>query len=94
MQVLSAGFADIDAYTAIARTAQAWLQARGLGQYIPAAHHEYAAAIRSKAEAGALYRVRANGDSIGFFSLDASASPWWPEECRSRKPSGPEPPQR
>jgi GNAT superfamily N-acetyltransferase len=80
MQVMPASIEDIFTYAALARAAQAWLQARGLGQYVPAAHDEYAAAIRSRVESGTLYVVRDNGEAVGFFSLDLSPFPWWPAD--------------
>jgi GNAT superfamily N-acetyltransferase len=83
MQVQSASLDDIATYSAHARAAQAWLRARGLGQYVPAAHQEYAAAIRSRVETGSLYVVRDGGEAIGFFSLDRSPSPWWPADGTS-----------
>jgi len=80
LEVLAAGLDDIAVYAALGRAAEAWLRSRGLSQYVPAAHEEYAAAIRSRAESGSLYAVRDGGEAIGFFSLDASPSPWWPAD--------------
>jgi GNAT superfamily N-acetyltransferase len=80
MQVVPASFEDIPTYVAFARTAQEWLQARGLRQYVPAAHDEYAACVRSKVEARTLFVVRDRGESIAFFSLEPSPSPWWPPD--------------
>jgi GNAT superfamily N-acetyltransferase len=80
MEVRPAGSEDVATYAALGRAAQAWLRARGLGQYVPAAHDEYAAAIRSRVESGTLYVVRDGGEVLGFFSLDASPSPWWPAD--------------
>jgi GNAT superfamily N-acetyltransferase len=54
-----------------------WLRSRGLSQYVPAAHDEHAAAIRTRAESGTLYVVRDGDEAIGYFSLDSSPSPWW-----------------
>jgi GNAT superfamily N-acetyltransferase len=77
MKVRSAGLEDVANYAALGRASQAWLRSRGLGQYIPAAHEEYAAAIRSKVESGTLYVVQVDEEAVGFFSLDVSPSPWW-----------------
>jgi GNAT superfamily N-acetyltransferase len=71
---------DVAAYAAIARAAQAWLQSRGLEQYVPAAHDEYADAVRARAESGKLYAVWDGSEPVAFFSLEAAASPWWPAD--------------
>jgi GNAT superfamily N-acetyltransferase len=78
MEVQRAGPEDVRPYAELGRDAQAWLRSRGLGQYVPAAHDEYAAAIRSKVESGTLYAVRDGDTAVGFFSLDPAPSPWWP----------------
>lgn len=78
MEVLAAAPDEIATYAALGRAAQAWLRARGLGQYVPAAHDEYAAAVRSRVESGTLFAVKQGGGAVGFFSLDPAPSPWWP----------------
>jgi GNAT superfamily N-acetyltransferase len=80
MEIALACLDDVPTYVAHARHAQKWLRSRQLGQYVPAAHDEYAAAIRCRVESGTLYIVRDHGDAVGFFSLDASPSPWWPDD--------------
>jgi GNAT superfamily N-acetyltransferase len=80
MEVRLARGKDVDTYAALGREVQAMLQARGLEQYVPAAHDEYAAAIRARVEANTLYAVWDNGTAVGFFSLDAVPSPWWPTD--------------
>jgi len=80
MQVRLAGLEDVDTYAAFGRAAQAWLRARGLSQYVPAAHNEYTTAIRARVESGTLYVVQDGSEVAGFFSLDPSPSLWWPEE--------------
>lgn len=79
-EILPAGLDDVASYSTLARAAQAWLRSRGLTQYVPAAHDEYDAAIRSRAESGTLFAVRDSGDAIGFFSLEVSPSLWWPAD--------------
>jgi GNAT superfamily N-acetyltransferase len=69
---------ELAPYAALGREAQAWLRSRGLEQYVPAAHDEYAAAIRARVGAGTLYTVVAGGAAVGYFSLDPTPSPWWP----------------
>jgi hypothetical protein len=57
MEIRTADLEDIATYTALGRAAQAWLQSRGLEQYVPAAHDEYADAIRARVAAGTLFAV-------------------------------------
>jgi len=78
MEVQLAGVEDVATYADLGRAAQAWLRARGLEQYVPAAHDDYASAIRVRAESGTLYAVRDGDAVVGFFSLDSVASKWWP----------------
>ena len=80
MGVRTANPDDIALYVELGRAAQAWLSARGLGQYVPAAHDEYAAAIRARVGAGTLFVVEKGGAPAGFFSLDTAPSPWWPAD--------------
>jgi GNAT superfamily N-acetyltransferase len=80
MEVHVAGAEHVGTYADFGRAAQAWLRSRGLGQYVPAAHDEYAEAILARAEAGMLYGVRDGGEAVAFFSLDAAPTPWWPAD--------------
>jgi GNAT superfamily N-acetyltransferase len=80
VEVRQAGLEDVSAYVAYGRAAQAWLRSRGLGQYVPAAHDEYAASVRARAEAGTLFAVWHGGEPVGFFNLDPTPSPWWPAD--------------
>src|SRR5205085_12382107 len=80
MEIRPASLDDLESYAAHARVAQEWLQERGLGQYVPAAHDEYAEAIRSQVERGTLYVVQDDGRAIGFFNADVTPSPWWPAD--------------
>lgn len=81
MHVRPATPEEVPAYAAMGREAQAFLQSRGLGQYVPAAHAENADAIRARAEAGTLFAaVGADGGPVAFFALDAAPSPWWPAD--------------
>jgi GNAT superfamily N-acetyltransferase len=80
MEIRLARPEDVGTYVALGRAAQALLRSRGLEQYVPAAHDEYAAAIRSKVESGTLYVVWDGGTAVGFFSLDLASSPWWPAD--------------
>jgi hypothetical protein len=54
MEVRRAVMEDVGMYVDFGRAAQAWLRARGLEQYVPAAHDEYADAILARVEAGTL----------------------------------------
>src|SRR5262245_13210931 len=80
MEVRLARRVDLDTYTALARVAQVWLESRGLGQYVPAAHDEYNAEIYSRIESGTLYAVWIDNAAVAFFSADSSSSKWWPEQ--------------
>jgi GNAT superfamily N-acetyltransferase len=80
MEVRSADLEDVVRYVALGRAAQAWLRARGLSQYVPAGHEEYSASIQLRVESGTLFAVQDDGETVGFFSLDALPSPWWPAD--------------
>src|SRR5579871_3147502 len=80
MEIRRAVVEEVETYFELARAAQAWLRGRGLGQYVPAAHVEYAEAMRARAEAGTLYTGRDDGVAVAFFSLDPAPSPWWPAD--------------
>lgn len=69
---------DVETYAALGRIAQEWLRERGSGQYVPAAHAEYAEAIRARVESGTLFAVRDGGETVAFFTFDPQPSPWWP----------------
>ena len=71
---------DIETYAALGRTAQGWLQSCGLGQYVPAAHEEYAADIRERVESSTLFAVQSGPETVAFFSLDPEPSRWWPPD--------------
>jgi GNAT superfamily N-acetyltransferase len=79
--VRKAKLADIAAYVSFAQSAQAGLRARGFGQYVPAAHEQYAPSIQSQVEAGTLYAVGCRQSPLAFFTLDASPSQWWPVDA-------------
>ncbi len=80
MEIRLARTDDLETYTAIGREAQVWLESRGLGQYVPSAHEENAAAIQGRVASGTLYVVSSGGSAIAFFSLDPAPSPWWPAD--------------
>jgi GNAT superfamily N-acetyltransferase len=48
-----------------------------LGQYVPAAHDEYAGEIRLRIQWGKLLAILGRGRPIGFFSLDWVVPAWW-----------------
>jgi GNAT superfamily N-acetyltransferase len=64
-------------YVAFGRAAQGWLRSRGLTQYVPAAHEEYADVIQARAESGSLYAVWEDGEVVGFFHLEQVPPRWW-----------------
>lgn len=80
MYVRRACLNHIETYTLYAREAQAMLRAQGLAQYVPAAHDVHADAVRARVEAGTLYAVWDESSALGFFSLEAKPSPWWPAD--------------
>jgi GNAT superfamily N-acetyltransferase len=71
---------DVCTYVAFAVAAQDRLRERGLGQYVPAAHPEYAASIRCRVADGSLFKACSDGESTAFFSLEEARSPWWPAD--------------
>ncbi|HTO53160.1 MAG TPA: GNAT family N-acetyltransferase [Myxococcota bacterium] len=75
-----ATLAELEGYVSQARAAQAWLRARGLAQYVPAAHPEYAAAIRERVANGTLFALSDAERTSAWFSLDPAPSPWWPAD--------------
>src|SRR5215831_6086332 len=80
MEIRRAVMEDVVTYVDLGRAAQAWLWTRGLEQYVPAAHDEYADVLQARAEAGTLYAVWDGGAAVAFFSLDPAPSPWWPAD--------------
>ena len=80
MRIRPAALGDLEGYEARARDAQGWLGARGLAQYVPAAHPEYAAAIRERVANGTLFALSDGDSTVGWFSLDSAPSPWWPAD--------------
>lgn len=80
MLVRPATLEDVHTYVAFCQSAQARITARGLGQYVPGAHEEYAAAIRSRVEAGSLFVVSEANEIVGFFGLEETPSSWWPAD--------------
>ena len=69
--------ADIPCYVAFATAAQEWLRARGLGQYVPAAHAASASTVVARVAARSLRAVESGSALAGFFSLEVAPSPWW-----------------
>jgi GNAT superfamily N-acetyltransferase len=80
VEIRPARLVDVATYAAFGREAQEWLRSRGLGQYVPAAHDAYAAAVRSRVESGTLRAVRSDGAAVGFFDVDPVPSRWWPAD--------------
>ena len=67
----------IDRYVAFARDAQARLRARGLRQWVPAAHDAHRPQVDLLVAAGELFAVLDGTEPIAFFAL-RDASGWWP----------------
>jgi GNAT superfamily N-acetyltransferase len=70
--------ADIVAYVAFANAAQEKLRERGLGQYVPAAHPEYADSIQTRVAAGSLFKAISGAETVAFFNMEGAPSGWWP----------------
>jgi 8-oxo-dGTP diphosphatase len=75
-----AGADDLERCLTLARAAQERLAARGLGQYVPAAHAPGRQAVEARLAAGSLFAVVAAGPPGAFFVLDPAPSPWWPPD--------------
>ena len=71
---------DLAAYVALARLAQARLMAKGLAQYVPAAHPEYDAYVRARIADGSLHAVWTGAEPVAFFVLESARSRWWPAD--------------
>lgn len=71
---------DLAVYVAQARRAQARLMAKGLAQYVPAAHPEYDAYLRARVADGTLLAVWDAGRPVAFFVLESARSRWWPAD--------------
>ena len=80
MEIRPAAPDDLGPFAALGLETQTRLESRGLRQYVPAAHNEYTAAIRSRVESGTLFAVQNRGETLGFFALDRTPSPWWPPD--------------
>lgn len=74
---------DLVTYTSFAEVAQSWLRSQGLGQYVPAAHPEYADSFRSRVMGGTLFAVWDCDTPLAFFSLDPVPASWWPPDDES-----------
>lgn len=83
IEIRRATAVELDTYVAFARAAQQSLRQRGLGQYVPAAHAEYAGAIRARIASETLFTAHEGGVPLAFFILDATPSPWWPADGAS-----------
>lgn len=75
-----AELAELALYLECSRAAQKRLRAKGLAQYLPAAHAEYADAMRQRIVERTLWTVRSDGAIAGFLNIDPRPSVWWPPD--------------
>jgi GNAT superfamily N-acetyltransferase len=78
MNIRLARLDELATYTSFALSAQKWLQSKGLGQYVPAAHEINAPAICARVMSGKFYAVVDESATVAFFCLDSDHSQWWP----------------
>src|SRR5262249_43153164 len=81
MRIEPARAEDIEVYVAFAQAAQAMVRARGLAQWVPAAHAEYRGAIETQQAAGSLFGVYEHAMPLAFFVVTNARSPWWPQDA-------------
>jgi GNAT superfamily N-acetyltransferase len=82
MRIEPARTDDIAVYVVFAEAAQAMLRARGLAQWVPAAHAEYRGAIETLQAAGSLFGVFEGATPLAFFVVTNTPSPWWPPDAQ------------
>ena len=80
MRIEPARSDDVAVYVAFAEAAQAMLRARGLAQWVPAAHGDYRRTIEVQQAAGALLGVYDDTGPLAFFVVTDTPSPWWPDD--------------
>jgi len=71
---------EITDYVAFAESAQSMLRARGLAQWVPAAHAAYRTTIEAKQAAGSLFGVYEASAAIAFCVATTERSRWWPPD--------------
>ena len=69
---------ELPAYLAFSRAAQQRLRQRGLAQYLPAAHDEFAGDMRQRVACGSLLSAWSGGQLVGFFNWDTVRPAMWP----------------
>jgi GNAT superfamily N-acetyltransferase len=67
-------------YVAFAEAAQSMLRARGLAQWVPAAHSEYRSTIEAQQAGGSLFGVYDGSTPVAFFVATTARSSWWPPD--------------
>jgi aryl-alcohol dehydrogenase-like predicted oxidoreductase/ribosomal protein S18 acetylase RimI-like enzyme len=68
---------ELPAYLACSRDAQQRLRAKGLAQYLPAAHPEFADEMRQRVTHGTLMTAWSGGQPVGFFNWASEAPAMW-----------------
>jgi RimJ/RimL family protein N-acetyltransferase len=80
MRIEPARTDDIADYVAIAAAAESMLRARGLAQWVPAAHAAYRNTIVAQQADGSLFAVYDGSAPIAFCVVTLAKSPWWPPD--------------
>jgi GNAT superfamily N-acetyltransferase len=62
---------------AFSRHAQQRLRAKGLAQYLPAAHEEFTDEMRQRVAQGTLRSVWSGGQPVGYFNWDSHPPAMW-----------------
>ena len=68
---------DIPKYVELAQAAQAFIQSKGLAQWVPAAHAAFLPKISAKVNKCSLHKVSNGNDAIAFFDFSFDPSEWW-----------------
>lgn len=68
---------ELPAYLAFSHHAQQRLRAKGLAQYLPAAHEEFAEEMRQRVAQGTLRSVWSGGQPVGYFNWDSRPPAMW-----------------
>jgi GNAT superfamily N-acetyltransferase len=80
MRIEPARADDVAVYVGFAEAAQAMLRARGLTQWVPAAHADYRRAVEAQQAGGSLHGVYDDSGPLAFFVVTDTPSPWWPHD--------------
>jgi GNAT superfamily N-acetyltransferase len=77
LTVETAGRTDIPQYVELAQAAQAFLQSKGLAQWVPGAHPAFLPNLVAKSERRSLRKVSQGKNAIAFFDFSFEPGEWW-----------------